>query len=339
MRVLRSKCAGTACFIVAMGCLAQAAQKAEDLQLKKLPAGQNVLWQDPGNVESLDLVWGIGGEAKKPEPPYSFVEEELSGTTPKVKVKDGKGTTWVVKFGEEAKPSVFATRLVWACGYTVEVEYLITHGQITGAHDLKRAAPWLQKDGAFSDGRFQLRADYPKFVTGHSWAWTNNPFLGTPELNGLKILVMLLSNWDTKDARDLTHGKEVDSNLAIFQETGGDQPRYLYFDSDWGASLGRWGGIATRSKFECKGYSAQTQDFVQGSENGIVRWGYMGKHNEDIVKNIRVSDVQWLLQYLGRITDEQLRRGLAASGATPEEMDCYVRSIRQRINQLQAVAK
>lgn len=319
--------------------LLQGAQDADGAKLKKLPAGQNVLWQDPGNVESLDLVWGVGGEGDQPRPPFQFVEESLSGTTPKVKVKDAKGTEWVVKFGEEAKPSAFATRLAWACGYNVEVEYLIARGRITGVHGLKRAAAWLQKDGAFSNGRFQLRSDHPRFITDHNWAWTSNPFLGTPELNGLKILVMLLSSWDTKDARDLTASNEVDSNLAIFEEPGATGPRYLYFISDWGASLGKWGGISTRSKSDCKGYAAQTPDFAQGSENGLVRWGYVGKHNEDIVKNIRVTDVQWLVQYLGRITDDQLRRGLAASGDTPQEMECYLHSIRQRISQLQALAK
>ncbi|MDQ6759622.1 MAG: hypothetical protein M3Z32_07125 [Acidobacteriota bacterium] len=290
-------------------------------------------------MESLNLVWGVGGEENQPEPPFQFVQEELSGTTPKVKVKDGKGTTWVVKFGEEAKPTVFASRLLWACGYTVQVEYLIPHGQIAGVPGLKRAGSFLKKDGAFSDGRFELRADHPKFISDHSWAWNSNPFQGTPELNGLKILVMLLSNWDTKDARDMTRSGELDSNVALFEDSGPDGPRYLYFVSDWGASLGKWGGVSSRSKGDCKGYAAQTRDLVQGSEKGVVRWGYSGKHNDDIVKNIRVTDVQWLLQYLGRITDEQLRRGLAASGDTPEEMDCYVRSIRQRITQLQALAK
>ncbi|MDQ2945584.1 MAG: hypothetical protein M3Y27_06530, partial [Acidobacteriota bacterium] len=295
------------------------AQDVESTKLKKLPAGQNVLWQDPGAVESLDLMWGVGGEAGQPRPPFQFVEESLSGTTPKVKVKDAQGTEWVVKFGEEAKPSAFATRLVWACGYTAEVEYLIAHGRIEGAQGLKRGAAWLQKDGAFINGRFQLRSDRPRFITDHNWSWVSNPFVGTPELNGLKILVMLLSNWDTKDARDVDRTGQADSNLAIFEDAGPNAPRYLYFISDWGASLGKWGNISTRSKADCKGYATQTPDFVQGSANGLVRWGFMGKRNDDIVKNIRVTDVQWLMQYLGRITDEQLRRGLAASGDTPEE--------------------
>lgn len=328
-------------FVCALAILGQQADSG--FKLKNLPAGENILWQDPGNVETLDFVEGVGGRAAEPQGPFQFMEEELAGTNPKVKLKDSRGAVWSVKWGEEAKPSVFATRLVWACGYVVETEYLINRGQILGAHGLKRAGAMIQGDGFFSDGRFQLRSDHPKFLADHNWTWNSNPFIGTPQLNGLKILVMLLSNWDTKDARDLTGSGPAgtaDSNLAIFEDSGQTGPRYLYFVSDWGASLGKWGGLpGGRSKWDCKSYAAQTQDFVQGTDNGIVRWGYSGKHSDDITKGIRVTDLQWLLQYLGRVTDNQLRRGLAASGAPPEHMDCYLRAIRQRINQLQAVAK
>jgi hypothetical protein len=45
--------------------------------------------------------------------------------------------------------------------------------------------------------------------------------------------------------------------------------------------------------------------------------------------------VRWLSRYLARITDDQLRAGLRASGATDEETDCFTRAIRERIKQLQ----
>ncbi len=308
---------------------------------KNLPPGENILWTDPGNVESLDFVNGVGGEQTVPQPPFQFVEEDKSGTNPKVKVKDGAGRTWSVKFGPEAKPSVFATRMAWACGFPVETEYFVTRGQMAGARNLKRARSFIQGDGSFTDARFQLRTDKPKYLDSFNWTWPSNPFLGTPQLNGLKVLVMLLSNWDTKDARDrdaAANDTLADSNLAIFQTEGTGGPRYLYMISDWGATFGRWGpGI--RSKFNCRDYSNQTPGFVHGAEKGLIKWGYLGKHNEDIVQGIRTSDVQWLLQYLGRITDDQLRRGLASSGAAPDDVACFTHSIRQRIDQLQAVAK
>ena len=317
------------------------AQTSPATQLKNLPPGENVLWSDPGDVASLDFAYGPGGEQGAPVPPFQFVEEDLGGTNPKVKVTDAKGVHWSVKFGGESKPSVFATRMAWACGYNVETEYLIPHGQIAGVHGLKRARGSIQ-GGAFTDARFQLRSDDPKYLNEANWAWPSNPFLGTPQLNGLKILAMLLSNWDTKDARDrdtASHDASADSNLGIFQAKGTDRPRYLFLITDWGETMGHWGANAgKRNKWNCKDYSQQTPDFVKGVDHGIVRFGYSGKNNADIVQGIRVSDVQWLMQYLGRITDEQLRRGLAASAATPDEIECFLTAIRQRIGQLNRIA-
>ena len=62
-------------------CLPAAAPQADGaIHLKNLPPGEDVLWQDPGNVESLDFVYGIGGEANQPQGPFQFIEEEVSGT-------------------------------------------------------------------------------------------------------------------------------------------------------------------------------------------------------------------------------------------------------------------
>jgi hypothetical protein len=333
--------------IVALTALAvpsAAYQKPERAaEVNNLRPGENVLWSDPGDVASLDFVNGAGGVDGQPQTPFQFVEEDMAGTNPKIKVRDGKGRSWSVKFGEEAKPSVMATRLAWACGYNVETEYLIAHGRIEGAHGLKRAASDVQGDGSFTYARFQLRADSPKYLSASNWAWSSNPFLGSTQLNGLKIVTMLVSNWDTKDARDRdtsANSATADSNLGIFQASGDSAPRYLYLITDWGASFGRWGSApGLRNKFDCRAYSNQTPQFVTGARNGIVQWGYSGKHNSDITANIRTSDVEWLLQFLGRITDEQLRRGLAASGSSPEQMECFVQSIRARIGQLQALPR
>src|SRR5205823_10311845 len=131
---------------------------------------------------------------------------ETGGTNPKVKVEDANGAKWSVKFGPEARPENFVYRLVWAVGYYVEPSYYIQNGTIVGAHDLKRADKYIGHDGQFSGARFKRT---PKGVTKleqeQSWAWNDNRFVGTKELNGLKMLVMLTSNWDNDDLRDI-HG-------------------------------------------------------------------------------------------------------------------------------------
>ena len=81
----------------------------------------------------------------------------------------------------------------------------------------------------------------------HSWAWNDNPFLGSRELQGLKILIMLLSNWDTKDRRDVARG----SNTAIFEHGRPARPRGALPDHRLGWIDGRWGAnIVTRGRWD-----------------------------------------------------------------------------------------
>jgi len=64
----------------------------------------------------------------------------------------------------------------------------------------------------------------------------------------------------------------------------------------------------------------------------------MSSNSEAVTRGIRVSDVRWLLRYLGKVTDRQLAAGLRSSGATDREISAYVPSIRLRIQQLQRIA-
>jgi hypothetical protein len=183
-----------------------------------------------------------------------------------------------------------------------------------------------------------LRSDTPKYLDGQTWSWIKNPFLGTREFQGLKILMLLVSNWDSKDARDATNHMRSSTNLAIFEDISGVRKRYLYADDDWGASMGKTGGSFTGTKWECKDFADETKNFVKRNDDGSLKWGFNGKHSDDLTSDINVSDLQWLLQYLGRITDEQLRTGLTASGATPEETECFTRALRQRIDAMESLA-
>ena len=67
----------------------------------------------------------------------------------------------------------------------------------------------------------------------------------------------------------------------------------------------------------------------------LGKFGYTGQRTEDLALGITVGDVAWLLRPLGQITDRQLASALDASGATPEERDIFLRSLRDRIIQLQ----
>jgi len=156
--------------------------------------------------------------------------------------------------------------------------------------------------------------------------------LNSQELGGLKVVVMLLSNWDTKDARDPDGG-----NNGVFE--GGRFGDSAWFAvTDWGASLGKSGGYFQRDRWDWRGYSLQTASFASLRSDGTVQWGFRGKHGDDIVSGVGVQQVRWILPYLARVTDEQLMAAMTASGATPEAGTQFTRAIRQRIQILQRIA-
>ena len=146
---------------------------------------------------------------------------------------------------------------------------------------------------------------------------------------------MLLSNWDSKDRRDVARG----SNTAIFEQRAGRWPRAhheaRYLLTDWGGAMGRWGTTAvTRGRWDPEGFEAQTPEFVAGVDEGRVRFGYTGQRTADIAGDITTDHARWFHGYAGRLTERQLTDGLLASGATGEEATRFARAIIDRIRQL-----
>jgi hypothetical protein len=301
---------------------------------REIPAigqGKLLLWQDPGQVPRRDFRYGVGGRHLEPEPPFTFIKEDTSGTSPKMSVRDGRGRNWVVRFGPKAGADVFASRLAWAVGYFVEPNYFVKEGTIVGAHDLHRTRHYIGAGGQFTSGRFQLRSAHPEFLKDVSWSWDNNPFLGTHELQGLKIMMMILSGWDNKDLRNAA---KLGANTHIFR----DGDRYLFLVDDWGRTMGGWGSVLHRSTWKAGDYYRQTPKFIKGVKNGELEFGYKGHNTEVMKRGITIADVRWLLRYLDRVTDAQIREGLRSSGASPEEAGLFTGALRARIGELQAVA-
>ena len=303
-----------------------------------LQARRAAIWRDPGPPERLDLAAGPGGPGGAPSPPFQFIEEHSSGSNPSVSVRDSRGRLWRVKWGQEVHTETFASRLAWAAGYFVEVNYFVPSGHIERADTLQRARQCIDESGSFRAARFEL--DEPgvvKHFDEHSWAWNDNPFVGTRELNGLKIVMMLVSNWDNKDVRDVARG----SNTAIFEHRiDHDLLEARYLIIDWGAALGTWGNnVLSRGRWDCEAFAAQNDQFVLGRDGDTVLWGYKGQRTADAVMDISVDDVRWIYSYLGGIADEQVAAGLRASGATETEIPDFARSLRIRIDRLRAVSE
>jgi len=92
----------------------ETANAEEKAVVAALPA---VIWRDPGPPSTLNLLYGVGGEhAPDPNGQYTFLKEDMNGTSPKFDVKDEYGVRWWVKLGQEPQSETAATRLLCAAG-------------------------------------------------------------------------------------------------------------------------------------------------------------------------------------------------------------------------------
>jgi len=281
-------------------------------QKKSMPVGTPVLWRDPGPIESRNLLLGAGGEAMKPDlRKVTFIEQKTGGYSTKYRVKDAAGNEWIAKLGKEAQPDTAANRLLWAMGYETEIAYLIPHLTIEGK-------------GTFENVRLEAR---PKHTdrTG-DWKWESNPFTGTPQFQGLKVMMVLINNWDIKDSNN-----EI---LATRNEgTGEGELRYII--SDLGGSFGKTGGFIARSRNKPSDFVKA--DFIKGVKADVIDFNYGGK-SKKLFDNITISDAKWIGGLLARLNDEQIKDAFRAANYLPEEVERLSSAVRQRIEALNSVS-
>jgi hypothetical protein len=305
---------------------------------RRLLSARHRIWRDPGPPDREMMRFGPGGEAGAPRAPFRFLEEHLAGSQPCVSVQDARGRVWRVKWGHEVRPESFAVRFAHACGYFAEVTHYVDEGRIDGVKELTRARACVDENACFREARFELEDRSVRMLFDeHSWAWDDNPFVGTPQLSGLKLVVMLLSNWDTKDRRDVARG----SNTAIFEHRASPWAREArYLIADWGGAMGRWGSnVVSRGRWDPEGFEAQTPQFVTGvRDDGIVTFGYVGQRTADVAYDITIEHVRWFYTIASRLTDAHLREGLLASGATEAEAARFAGALVARIAQLGRIA-
>src|SRR6185295_1794039 len=77
-----------------------------------------ILRHDVTDVGAQDLRWGNSSPDRAPQPPFTFISEDASGTNPKVRVRDARGSEWSVKFPSsptrnEVHAEIAAGRLMW----------------------------------------------------------------------------------------------------------------------------------------------------------------------------------------------------------------------------------
>ncbi len=145
-------------------------QAQKDKKNKRPHTGTAVMWREPGDIQSRNLLAGAGGDAMKPDVSHvTFIDQKEGGYSTKYRVRDAAGNEWVAKVGREAQPETSANRLLWAIGYETEIDYLIPHLVIDGK-------------GAFDNVRLEARPKGVKRIG--NWKWEDNPSEGTPEFQG-----------------------------------------------------------------------------------------------------------------------------------------------------------
>ena len=286
------------------------AQNEKDKKKKSEPTGTPVLWREPGDIESRNLLLGAGGEAMKPAGRVTFIEEKTGGYSKKYRVRDASGNEWIAKLGKEAQPDTAANRLLWAVGYETEVAYLIPSLTIEGK-------------GTFENVRLEAR---PKDVDRvREWKWEDNPFTGQPAFQGLKVMMLLINNWDIKDSNNQI--------LAAKTATTGDgELRYII--SDLGGSFGKTGGFIKRSRNKPTDFVKA--DFIESVKGSVIDFNYGGK-SKKLFDNITVSDAKWIGTLLARLSDEQIKDAFRAANYPPEDVEALSSAVRERIAALNSV--
>lgn len=276
---------------------------------EKKVTGDPVIWKSV-NIRGRDLFYGPGGKSMMPNlRRITFLKKETGGNNLKYRIKDGSGRIWVAKIADESQPETAAVRLLWAVGYPTEVNYLVPKLTIPGK-------------GTFTNVRLEAR---PRNIDRQDrWNWTDNPFVGTNELQGLKIMMALFNNWDLKDGNN------------IILQTGQERQ---YVISDLGSAFGKLAPLSTPvlNRF---GRSVNRPDhfskseFIKGVENdGDLDFAYKGKA-KDLFDKISVENGRWMANLLNQLTDKQIGDAFRAANYKPKEIRTLTRAVRGRIRGL-----
>ena len=275
---------------------------------------KNVMWE-PVNIPSMDLFKGPGGDKMRPDlSKIEFLEEEKDGHNKKYRIKDGSGKTWVAKLGREARPETAAVRLLHGIGYKTEINYLVPTITIPGK-------------GTFKNVRLEARPD--NYDRLEEWKWKSNPFVGTKELQGLKMLMVFMTNWDVLDLQN----KVID--------VGGGEHHYIV--SDLGATFGRLGNnnfpIIYRlgRKTGSPKHYAKTKFIRRVEDDGDVILSYKGK-NRGVFKGVTVEDARWLSRLMTQLSDKQIGDAFRAANYSEAEVAIYVTAIKRKIDELRNAA-
>ena len=294
------------------------------------------LWRDPGETAALNLLYGAGGQEHAPDPngTFTFVKEDLDGTSPKFDVKDDHGVEWKVKLGQEPQSETAATRFLWATGYFADEDYYLATFKVSGAPTLRRGRNYVSADGTVHRARLERKTPDVKKIS--SWDWFRNPFVGTQEFDGLRTMMAFLNDWDLKAM-----------NNSVYEVAG--ERRYVV--SDIGATFGRTGSIGTGSQSNPRDYAASTfirkttpeaVDFVMRTRPMFLLAIDIPVYRErtrmeGIVRRVPRPHAHWVGHRLSMLSPRQIGDAFRAAGYNADEIVTFSQAVLKRIAALDAL--
>jgi hypothetical protein len=272
------------------------------------PAQLAELWVEPD--AGRDLFWGVGGKALAPDPSatYTVIEIKRSGFSRGYDVKGPDGHEWSAKFPPEASTEVVASRLHWGVGYHQPPNYYVA--QWTAE---KATSPNPQLPARFR----QKKPDFHGLDAKEVWSYYQNPFVGTVQFSGLIVLQAMLGNSDLKD----------ENNAVYHLADEFEGARRWFVPRDLGHTFGRT-GVIDAPRGDIKVF--EETPFIKGVVNGRVKFDWRGRY-DDLLGNIKPSDVRWICERLQKLTDRQWQDAFRAGGYTGELADRFIRRMKQKI--------
>ena len=273
------------------------------------PKGNPIIWEAV-DIPTRDLFLGPGGSQMAPDlKGATLIDRQPGGNSLKFRIRDKDGNEWIAKMADESQPETAAVRLLWGVGYKTEINYLVPKLEIA-------------KVGRYHNVRLEAR---PKGMKRDRWMWTDNPFVGTKELDGLKIMMAMFNNWDLKD----------DNNAVLISDDG-----QHYVISDLGASFGKLANApqsrSGRSVNDPENYAKSV--FIKDTSDGMVHFAYNGMADH-LIKGIPVAHARWLADLLLQLSDKQINDAFRAANYKPEEATILTNAFKARIEALDRASR
>ena len=268
------------------------------------------LWQLPERTR--DLFWGVGGERLAPNgsAKYTVIEIKRSGFSQGYTVSEKGDRRWSVKFQPDAATEGVASRIHWGIGYHQPPVYYLAEWAADRA-----VTPNPQLPARFRESK----PDFHGLDAKGSWSYYHNPFVGTPQLQGLLVLQAMLGNSDLKD-----------DNNAIYELAEPlEGARKWYVARDLGHTFGRTGVLqAPRGDIDV----FEQTPFITGVVNGRVQLDWRGRHDA-LFTDLKPSDVRWICARLATLTDQQWRDAFRAGGFDAQTTTRFIARLKQKIAQ------